>query len=410
MNDGIVFVDAGRFDTFRSPTPDDGETTDPGVLMRRHALLAADRYVDFSVFDENSDGRIPNDELLVVLIRPSEWVPERRTWANCAGTGSADLNTPMDGVQVRFNVAIAGTATNVLSIAHEIGHAAFDMLDYRRQIGARTPWALGNGTCGSALGPGTPGSPPLWWQPCGWEKIHWGWVCPKVVTTDGFYSIRPYGSTGDTYLLYDAARGANEFALVSNRRRRFPYEPTAPDGLVVEVVDEARWNTPTPALDMFTPDANARSVPIVWRDGSESRLAIRDIGQDSDIRCVFFDVPGPGLFVGRAEHGRAEDNPVYARPGETFIARFRVMNTHDEGTVPSNFVFSVKTAPGSGWRVSTTEMTLAPKQESFASVAVTVSSTAVVDQKYSLTPFGQSLDGTNTTEAFEAFSVLVTND
>jgi len=96
-------------------------------------LALADPYVDFYRFDVNGDGSVDQDELAVVMVRVANPLPpadldgdgvlEQRN-----DDGGASRNVfgigPFDGVEMRMQMALTTTATNRLTINHELGHVS----------------------------------------------------------------------------------------------------------------------------------------------------------------------------------------------------------------------------------------------------------------------------------------------
>ncbi len=133
--------------------------------------------MDFALFDTNGDGRVAQDELVVHRIDVDP---------DPVGPGCATARRPhaveLDGVQLggggNLLMVNAGTDTNLITLAHETGHAAFDMPDLYF-------WNVGN------LDLGGPTCQPdgLLFRLSAWQKLHLGWLVPTVVTCDGYYDV-----------------------------------------------------------------------------------------------------------------------------------------------------------------------------------------------------------------------------
>jgi M6 family metalloprotease-like protein len=313
VNDGIVSV---SIDMNKSDFLALGREAEQKLLLE-----AADPYVDFSQFDVDGNGRIAQDELIFVRQDvDSSPVP--------VGSGTARRPDPvtLDGVQLGSNnkdtfgtddlVGVdAGTATNIMTLVHEIGHTAFEMPDtYFWDVGR---FDLGGGT--SNLDDLT------LFRTNAWQAMHLGWAEPTVVTQSGFYDV-PRSPAGTSFILYDPDRGTDDFFIVENRAQTSgTYDQGVGDtGLVVWRLDESVYHPIgggvddgedgfitlirpdglgsawSPSLDPF--DDQRTIEGVTWRDGTPSNIAIRAISPASDVMRVYFDVRGPGILVDPITH------------------------------------------------------------------------------------------------------------
>jgi M6 family metalloprotease-like protein len=351
INDGIVSV---SIDMDKSDFLALGREAEQKMLLE-----AADPYVDFSVFDVDGNGRITQDELIFVRqdVDPSP-VP--------VGSGTARRPDPveLDGVLLGSNnkdvfgtddlIGVdAGTATNIMTIAHEIGHTAFDMPDIYF-------WDVGR----FDLGSGTSNLPDdVLFRPNAWQAMHLGWVEPTVVTQSGFYDV-PLSPAGSSFILYDPDRGTDDFFIVENRAQtpntydqgvggnglvvwrldESVYHPVGggvgdgEDGFITLIRPDGPGSTWNPSLDPF--DDQRTVEGISWRDGTPSNIAIRAISPASDTMRVYFDVRGPGILVDPINHvssGAPIITPV--TPDEENIFSVPVMNTGEDSDT-FEFIFS----------------------------------------------------------------------
>ena len=92
-----------------------------------------------------------------------------------------------------------------------------------------------------------------------WQKTHFGWITPTVVTQDGYYNVRRADTTGDAFILYDPSRGVNDYFIVETREPTAgTYDKDASDsGLVIWRADESKWG-----------DATLRAIEIMRADGA----------------------------------------------------------------------------------------------------------------------------------------------
>ena len=87
-------------------------------------------------------------------------------------------------------MALDGTDTNLMTIIHETGHAAFGMRDlYGFGVGS---FDISGPTCGAR-------PTRLFMRTSSWQKLHWGWITPNVVDHDGFVNVPRFDSTGAAF-------------------------------------------------------------------------------------------------------------------------------------------------------------------------------------------------------------------
>ena len=271
-NDGVVRITLPDF-------AGSGFDVGPTAVTSREVLQGFDPLVNFAAYDINPpDGILTRDELIIVVLCRSHLDfdgdgvitycnPE--TTPGCVnehlGGGATrliDLSS-LDGVSIRdLQVSFVGTATNIITTAHEITHQTIDMIDL---------YGLGAGSF--ALGGPTAIERELFFMPSAYEQMKWGWRSPTVVTRDGFKDVR----TGlDTFVMYDPARGIDDYFVVENRRAvPGSYDrDTADNGLIVLRVDES------------LPDPQACREDIRWVE------LMRPAGGPRTPGCRDFDVDG----------------------------------------------------------------------------------------------------------------------
>lgn len=249
--DGVVRVNAGPSGPFFQPP--DITSDDPRELgelrllrMNRRALeLAAAAGVDFSGFDTRpTDGRITNDELIVVtLLDP-----------NPAGGGAVRSHEAvrLNGKDLALRVAIVPSSIDLMTLVHELGHALTDARDfYGFGVGSLALW-----------GPTGPPDDNVHGASA-YEKVHLGWLEPTVVVRDGYYSVRPSHAYPDAFVLYDPTTlpflAQDRYFLVENRELAAQtYDEAASDrGLVIWRVADRFHDTQTEHLrpvELMRPD------------------------------------------------------------------------------------------------------------------------------------------------------------
>lgn len=397
VNDGIVSL---TIDENKAVDPDDPDAggfidwDDPQWAQQQETLLEmAAEHVDFSLFDKNGDGVITEDELAIVR----HDVDLQHIPGGSGGNRSAPAGLALDGVQLGGSAGMpitnSGTATNLMTLVHEIGHAAFDMPDtYQEGIPE-----LDIGSFTSSVGD------LQLFEPNAWHKIHLDWIEPTVVTESGYYDV----ATGEAFVLYDPDQGTDEYLLVENRRTRpdaveaVEFPPGSGDlsdrfvrfesydqavgssvfgdgspsmvsdgGLVIWRIDESEFRAGDHTyMELVSPDGSARmwdpdlGEPLAdrtvqdhpWTDGTPSALAVRDIPPSDDVMRVYFDVRGPGVLLDPVTNPNTGDPFVMdVTPEEANSQWIPVMNT---GDVADTFEVFYTDLPA-GWDAESVEVEL----------------------------------------------------
>lgn len=381
VNDGIVRVDGGTIASYTGP--DEGK-------MNRTLLELADPFVDFSAFDTNGDGTVTNEELLVYNVRvhydinnpgPGDDQQSGATRGLCSDAYPCPALV-LDGKTISLPVAMGLHDESFMTWCHELAHISLDMLDlYGFGVGALDVGAASNGcptlpTCVTSE---------TSWQVCGWSKLHWGWIEPTVVTRDGFYDVPVAEASGKAFILYDPARGTDDYFVVENRR---PLAGTydqdvQDDGLVIWRCDDKKFTPPyglgpdaSPvaqrqpnssqvAWDPSDPLTPERTMTSPWRDGTTNALTVRAIGPKGDVVHAYFDVCGPGVLVDTYPVDLLGAPKVVTGALQTIA--IPVMNT---GDATDTFEFQFTGLPA-GWTPVPLSMSLAPGVETTIALQLT---------------------------------------
>lgn len=224
---------AGTIGPFKFTGADVGET--PGTKRQPRLALAineaAKNGFDFSVYDDNGDGKVTNDELCVLVI-------ENLSTDSAANRGSEPGCVRPEGSTVDVCLAFAsvGHQAGLMSMAHELAHSLGTIDLYGGDQNQNFEYTLMGATIYNR--PDVMDTYHL--DP--WHKIQFGWVEPKI------YNIDSPGSTtlgaaeliqGDEpVILYSPARGPNEYYLLEYRTTNRPagarYDANVPgSGLVI---------------------------------------------------------------------------------------------------------------------------------------------------------------------------------
>lgn len=454
VNDGVVSITIDENKAVDPDNPDEGgfiDWDDPQWPQQQETLLkAAADHVDFSLFDKNDDGRVTEEELIIVRhdVDPQQ-IPE----------GSGGIRRPpggleIDGVQIGGSggmpIPSTGTATNLMTLVHEIGHAAFDMPDtYQEEVPE-----LDIGSWTSSVGDLQLS------EPNAWHKMHLGWLEPTVVTESGHYDV----GVGEAFVLYDPDRGTDEYFLVENRQprldatelvedpagsgdlsRRFvtfeSYDQgvgstrtgadrenlfTDPGGLAIWRIDESQFRAGEDTyMELIGPDGTSQdpgfmsprtwhpdaSDPMgertmeghAWTDGTPAALAVRDISPSDDVMRVYFDVAGPGVLLDPTTHTSAGHPVEYdVSPDESNGFRIPTRNT---GETVDTFSVSFADLPP-GWETVADEVTVNAGEEADAFPDLIPAADAPTGPR-DVTVVAESVDGEARAEATLTVDVVL---
>lgn len=411
VNDGVVQVSIPMTEAaFRAQAQVAPEET-------KQMIQPADPMVNFAAFDTNpNDGKLTDAELIIVIVKA---LPANNCGANF---GVNALSLDGKSISSLGRVALVGLGANIITLAHETWHAALDGYDiYGYGVGSLD---LGGPTCGAA--------DTKMFEFNAWQKTHFGWITPTVVTQDGYYDVRRADTTGDAFILYDPSRGVGDYFIVENREPTpGTYDKDASDsGLVIWRADESKWGDPTlraieimradgatnPVCnnnnvcysgsngDAWDPSDSAtpqRTMTRSWRDGTGALVAVRAIGDSGPSVHVYFDVRGPGVLVDPYDH-RNNQNAITITLGEAGAVSFPVMNT---GEASDTFNFTATGLP-QGWTATTDTQTLGAGVGSTANITVSPPLNAA-STFYTLKATGtsQSDSSVTTSEPFKVFAI-----
>jgi M6 family metalloprotease-like protein len=391
-NDGVIRITLGTQAAYLGQTD---SAQDRSILDAVNARGC----INFTNFDRNNDKHLTDDEMTILAVDATN--------RNCGATRGIDGPPTYNGVQINKSVSKAAGATNIVTLAHEVGHSALDAVDL-----------YGDGAGSFDLYGPTCGPPDDTMQGVNaWQKTHLGWITPTVVGRDGYADVPRADTNPSAFILYDPDRGTNDYFIAENRERHpgsYDKDATA-DGLVIWRADDSKYNsgsetirgieimrtdgqrangcaeTPGSCYGGSTGDAWNRADPSTpqdtmareWRDGTPSKVAVRAICDAADTMRVYFDVRGPGVLVNTCH--RAAD---ILHPGDPTTVDFPVMNT---GEATAAFDFTVTNLPA-GWTASTDTQTLGAGAGSVAHVQITPTGDAGTG------PYSYRVRGTSTSD------------
>jgi len=232
INDGIIQVTLAK--------------NHPGNnLMSRtdlaDALNLADPFIDFSLYDKNSNGNIEVDELQIMFIVAGGETAygdaeSSSVWAHASGLSSrfSSDNEPaplVDGVRVmdyfangkysRFGERQGNHSATIGVIVHELGHAIFGLPDLydRNQLSAGIGYfgLMGSGSW-TAKNSALPGETPP--HMCAWSKLKVQWVDAQVVSINSSSLELRASHSSSSNIIKVETDDPNEYFLVENRSPR----------------------------------------------------------------------------------------------------------------------------------------------------------------------------------------------
>jgi M6 family metalloprotease-like protein len=252
------------------------------------ALVALDGVVDFSNYDENADGHITPDELLLTFIMAGYedayegYHVTNGVWAHSYCMAS-DSNIPtLDGVTLmgctdKGNFALFGEKHDTRSsythdatigiIAHELGHSAFhlpDLYNTTENTGGIGYFGLmGAGTWTQQSSSEYPGNTPTHF--CAWSKYYNGWVTPKTVS--GSTTLTETNS-----LDYDVIKipiNATSYYLLENRNNSgydkglYMLDGVFDGGIAIWEIDETKLTSTYFDANTVNADTDNKGVDLV---------------------------------------------------------------------------------------------------------------------------------------------------
>ncbi len=226
-NDGIVSIALNK----NHPDSDANSNIHPDLF---EALTLTDPYIDYSKYDTNHNGFISPDEMLLVFIVAgnedsySGINSKPGVWAHQSCTSIYDTpvldKTALMGCSIGGNYAIFGERHNnhdatIGIIAHELGHAAFnlpDLYDTTEQSAGLGYFALMSSGMWGRNGLGDlPGNTPT--HMCAWSKTKINWIHPEVISEASNLHVDFHATSSDNFNIVKIPISTSEYFLLENR-------------------------------------------------------------------------------------------------------------------------------------------------------------------------------------------------
>ncbi len=189
---------------------------------------------DFSIYDTNHDGKVTPNELIIMYILAGEedaysggmyasgiWAHVDCTTSSYSFDGVNLLGCGSGGKYAVFGERHYDSTTNshdatIGIIAHELGHATFDLPDLYYGSSTRIGYygLMANGSWGQADITGEAGDTPT--HMCAWSKIESGWYDTSS-SSDTTLSVHATGTTDYNIIKVPINGNPDEYFLVENR-------------------------------------------------------------------------------------------------------------------------------------------------------------------------------------------------
>ena len=185
------------------------------------AIRRADQVINFSVYDDNSDGFLSVDECLIIVVKAqTSTFGTRRT---VIGSDVPPTDLVVDGKVVRdvcelYAAPPHGSADLAVAI-EEVLHLAANLADQYPDGVDRMSDDPGRPT---QLALTDAGHRPVHID--AYHKLKWGWLNLQVTDHSGTYTLGDVATTGDALVLYSPYLGTDEFFIMENRWRGTSYD------------------------------------------------------------------------------------------------------------------------------------------------------------------------------------------
>lgn len=238
--DGVVTVTLNK----AHPNYDINDISDVANVFQpdlQAALVKTDAAVDYALYDTDGNGAITPDELLIIFILAGKEYSfyddpySAGVWAHQSCIYSPTNTPSLDGVSVMGcakagNYAVFGERhiqenigydedATIGIIAHELGHAAFDLPDLydtsNASAGIGYFGLMASGMWGMKDAQDSYGNTPV--PMMAWSRIHNGWIHPETVEQTDTAGIALNDTASETYNIAMLLVGNGQCFLLENR-------------------------------------------------------------------------------------------------------------------------------------------------------------------------------------------------
>jgi immune inhibitor A len=280
--------------------------------LAEDAVIAADPYVDYRLYDNNGDGEV--DSLFILHAGPSAEAsnnPNAYIWSH-----RWEMENPpvLDGMRFKgYSMEPEYTRSpgdsTIGVFCHEYGHELGlpDLYD----VGYSGGEGIGSwGVMSGGSWNGSPrGSRPA--QLCAWSKMQLGWVTPVVLRSNQISANIPQVETqGSIFILWTDGSVGSQYFLVENRQKVLFDDGLPGAGLLIYHVDEQVRRQDNPAH---------YKVDIEQADGAFDLNNGMNGGDDGD--------PWPGVSVKRDFYQDSTPNSSDYNGRKTLVAVRNVSNS-----------------------------------------------------------------------------------
>jgi immune inhibitor A len=205
--------------------------------LAEDAVMAADPAVNFSLYDNNSDGVV--DALFIVHAGPGYEDTGNLNYVH-SHAWVVNQTLTLDNVEIHNysmepEETAQGSLINIGVYCHEFGHVLGvpDLYDYGYDSDGVGMWSV---MAAGSWGAG--GQRPVHFD--GWSKLHLGWVSPTIPDSNIInVQIDAAEFSPDIYVLFSNGLSSSQYFVVENRQQ-VRFDVSLPgNGLLIYHVDEA---------------------------------------------------------------------------------------------------------------------------------------------------------------------------
>jgi len=273
------------------------------------ALIVADDYINFLEYDTNLDGKITPDELILTfIIAGFEDAYEgfhvtNGVWAHQYCMTSNSYSPTLDGVSLMGcqnggNFALFGERhdqshphdATIGIIAHELGHATFDLPDLYNTANPNSGGIgyfglMGSGTWGMQSSDAFAGNTPVHFT--AWSKIYNGWITSSIQT--GATTLNE--SSSSNYNVVKIPINSTSYYLLENRnnsgydRGLYSLTGSFDGGMALWKIDTTKLTAQHFDDNSVNADTQSKGVDLVEAQASN----IDSIGGGGDENALYYE-------------------------------------------------------------------------------------------------------------------------